>query len=336
MNNRCQTYIQVDLTCVSIGYARSLSQMTHHQNNYRFVINWLLVGCLATFSFGSYGLFSKLSTFQNPILSNLIIYGTAASCGIILVGVTKSGAAFCKESFLSGIASNIGALIMLYLLVSNQVLVVFSFVSSASVVFFLIVLGLEKPELSRRQKSFASAGILISVLGLFIASTSTVGGIEFVLKNLAFNPYFFAIASLMPLGFGFWSYFSFVAIKKKCTKVLTAFFNYSCASLLVAVTSYLFFARSFSLPMFFETRDIFPIIAGLFVAVGVILSLQSFKMTSGKSRIEETVVAILANAEIIPLIFLSYFILGEFTTEGFLGAFTVFVGLSILNSARAN
>lgn len=40
--------------------------------------------------------------------------------------------------------------------------------------------------------------------------------------------------------------------------------------------------------------------------------------------------------KIINTPFLSYFILGEFTIEGFLGAFTVFVGLSILNSARAN
>jgi hypothetical protein len=68
---------------------------------------------------------------------------------------------------------------------------------------------------------------------------------------------------------------------------------------------------------------------------GVALTLKSYQLTSGESRIEETMVAILANAEIVPLIFLSYFILREITMEGLVGALTVFIGLSILNSARA-
>ncbi len=307
-----------------------------HVSNHGIMMNWLLVGCFAMLSFGSYGLFSKLSEFEAPTISNLVIYATAVICGIVLLAVTETGVMFSKESFLSGISSNIAALTMLYSLVSNQVLVVFSFVSFASVVFFLIVLGLEKPTLSGRQKGFACAGILVSVLGLFVASTSTVGGINYVLKSVAFNPYFLVIAPLMPLGFGFWSYFSFVAIKKKGVKVPTVFFNYSFGSFIVAATSYFVFAQGFPLPRFSELRDIFPVIAGLFVAVGVMFALQSFRMTSGESRIEETVVAILANAEIIPLIFLSYFILGEFTIEGFLGALTVFLGLSILNSARVS
>jgi len=307
-----------------------------HDEKHGILMNWLLVGCFATLAFGSYGLFSKLSVFEHPTLSNLVIYGTAVICGIVLVAVTESGVTFSKESFLSGISSNIGALTMLYSLVSNQVLVVFSFVSFASVVFFLIVLALERPKLSGRQKGFACVGILVSVLGLFIASTSLVGGIDYVLKSTLFNPYFLIIAPLMPIGFGFWAYFSFVAIKKKGAKVPTVFFNYSFGSFLVAVTSYLFFAQRIPLPRFSEIRDIFPVIAGLFVTLGVIFSLQSFRMTSGESRIEETVVAILANAEIIPLIFLSYFILGEFTIEGLFGALMVFIGLSILNSARAN
>jgi hypothetical protein len=37
----------------------------------------------------------------------------------------------------------------------------------------------------------------------------------------------------------------------------------------------------------------------------------------------------------VPLIFLSYFILREITMEGLVGALTVFIGLSILNSAIA-
>ncbi|HKM51140.1 MAG TPA: hypothetical protein VJZ75_08175, partial [Candidatus Bathyarchaeia archaeon] len=73
----------------------------------------------------------------------------------------------------------------------------------------------------------------------------------------------------------------------------------------------------------------------LFLMGGVALTLKAYEMTSGESRIEDTIVTILANAEIVPLIFLSYFILREFTIEAFVGAFTVFIGLSILNAARA-
>ncbi|MGA2973606.1 MAG: hypothetical protein ABSE39_13425 [Candidatus Bathyarchaeia archaeon] len=142
------------------------------------------------------------------------------------------------------------------------------------------------------------------------------------------------VATVIPLGSGLWAYFSFVAIKKLKVKVPIAVFNYSLASLMVAATAYLFFGLSLPAPVFSGLTDFFPVIAGLFVMAGVVLTLKSFELTSGKSRIEETIVAILANAEIVPLIFLSYFILREFTVEGFVGASTVFVGLVILNFAR--
>jgi hypothetical protein len=208
-------------------------------------------------------------------------------------------------------------------------------VSFASVIFFLIILAFEKPNLSRKQESFVALGILVSVVGLFLASTSTAGGLSYLLKNSSVNPYFLLLAPVIPLGSGIWAYFSFVAIKKLKVKVPIVVFNYSLASLVVAVTAYLFFGLSFPGPPFSGLTDFFPVVAGLFVMLGVVLTLKSFEMTSGKSRIEETIVAILANAEIVPLIFLSYFVLREFTVEGFVGAFTVFVGLAILNFARA-
>jgi drug/metabolite transporter (DMT)-like permease len=98
---------------------------------------------------------------------------------------------------------------------------------------------------------------------------------------------------------------------------------------------YLLFGLSFPLPVFSQLTDCYPIIVGLFVMGGVALTLKSYQLTSGESRIEETMVAILANAEMVPLIFLSYFILREITMEGLVGALTVFIGLSILNSAIA-
>jgi hypothetical protein len=298
-------------------------------------MNWLVTGILAMLFFAFYGLFSKLSSFH-PVVSNLIIYTTSAICGIILVLTAERRIMFSKEGFLSGIFSNAAALTMLYSLVSNQMLVVFSFVSFASVIFFLIVWFTEQPVLSGRQKSFAATGILVSVFGLFLASTSTVGGISHLLTNSIIDPYFLIFAPLMPLGFGFWAYFSFAAIKKKKASVPTVFLNYSLASSAIAAIAYLLSGQRSGLPISQRPSDLFPLIAGLFVAGGVILALKSYKMTSGESRIEETIVSILANAEIVPLIFLSYFIVGEFTVEGFTGALTLFVGLSILNFARAS
>jgi hypothetical protein len=303
--------------------------------NQRKVVNWLVTAIFATLFFGFYGLFTKLSAFQHPVVSNLVIYVTATMCGIVLASATKRKVLFSMEAFVSGISSDIAVLTMLYTLASNQLLVVFAFVSFASVVFFLIILVFEKPKLSGNQKSLAVIGILASVFGLFLASTSTAGGVSHLLRSSAFDPYFLLLAPVIPLGLGFWAYFSFVAIKKRNVKVSTAFLNYSLASLVVAVMSYPLFGMNFSLPAFSELRNFFPVIAGLLVMGGVILTFKSYEMTSGESRIEETIVVILANAEIVPLIFLSYFILKEFTIEGFIGAFTVFIGLTVLNSARA-
>ena len=105
---------------------------------------------------------------------------------------------------------------------------------------------------------------------------------------------------------------------------------------MVAVIAFPLLGLGFPLSVFADTRNLLPVIAGLLVMGGDILTLRSYQMTSDESRIEETIVAILANAEIVPLIFLSYFVLGEFTIEGIAGAFTVFVGLSILNSVKAS
>jgi len=242
---------------------------------------------------------------------------------------------FSKNGFLSGATSNIASITMLYTLVSNQVLVVFSFVSFASVVFFLIILAVDKPRFSRKQESIAVVGILVAVAGLFLASTSTVGGIKYLLNDSPINWQFLVLAPIMPIGFGSWAYFSFVAIKKKSENVLTVCLNYSLASFVVAVVAYLFFGLHFPFPEFTQIRDSYPILAGIFVLGGVTIALKSYQLTSGQSRIEETMVAILANAEVIPLTLLSYFILGEITMEGLVGALTVFIGLSILNSARS-
>jgi len=116
------------------------------------VVNWLFTGVLATIFFGFYGLFGKLSIFHHPVISNLIVYVTAVSCGIILILATRKRVLFSLEAFLSGISSGAAALTVLYLLLSNLIVVVFSFVSFSSAIFFGIMLVFEKPKLSVKQK----------------------------------------------------------------------------------------------------------------------------------------------------------------------------------------
>jgi len=195
------------------------------------------------------------------------------------------------------------------------------------------MLALERPMLSRKQKFLAATGILVSTAGLFTASTS-MNGITNLLTNSSISPYYLMIASLIPIGIGFWAYFSFVAIKKARSTISTVLFSYSFAALAIALLVYSLLGLSTPLPAFSQLSDFFPVMAGLFLIGGVMLTLKAYEMTSGESRIEDTIVAILANAEIVPLIFLSYFILREFTIESFVGAFTVFIGLAILNAAR--
>ena len=103
-------------------------------------VNWLFIGILATIFMGFYGLFGKLSTYEQPVISNLVICCTLFGCGIIFALTSSGKMRFSLEAFLSGIFSDIASLIVLFTLISNQVLVVFSFVSSASAVFFVVIL----------------------------------------------------------------------------------------------------------------------------------------------------------------------------------------------------
>jgi len=299
-------------------------------------MNWLMTAILATLSFGFFGLFDKLSTFQDPVMSNFIIYFTTVVGGLVLVLIRRKKIVFSKEAYLSGLFAGIAGLAILYALVSNFVIIVFPFVSFSSIIFFFIILFSEKPKLSINQKVLVAAGIIISIIGLLIASTSTTGGFYSFINNFRVDLNFFLLGLLISIGCGLWSFFSFVAVKKKNVEILNTNFWVLAGCLTTALIAFIIIDVLISSIIFnFEDfRNIFPILSGLSIVSGSILTLKAYKITTGKSKIQETIVAILTNAEIIPLIFLSYFILNEFTIEGFIGAFTVFIGLSILNYAE--
>lgn len=267
----------------------------------RSFLNWFVLGVLATLCFAFFGLFSKFSTTAYPLLSSVVICATSGVSGTLISYAMQRRLLFSKEAFFSGICSASAIVILIYLLASNQLLVVFSFVAFASVVFFVVLLILEKPMLTRKQKCIAALGILVATFGLFLASTSAAGGVTSLLRNSPVNLSFFLIAPIIPLGSGLWAYFSYVAIKKFKVNVPTASLNYALGTLVVAITGYLIFGLS--TPTYPSTRieNSFPFVAGVFIMVGVFFSYKSYEMTTGESRIEETIVSILANAEIVPL-----------------------------------
>jgi len=299
-------------------------------------MNWLMAAILATLSFGFFGLFDKLSTFQNPVLSNFIIYLTTVVSGLALFIIKGKKITFSKEAYLSGLFAGVAGLSILYALLSNFVIIVFPFVSFSSVIFFFIIFFSEKPKLSNNQKLLVSTGIIISIIGLIVASTSTIGGLYSFLNSFRIEIDFFILGLLISVSCSLWSFFSFVAVKKKNVEIINANLLVVLGCFTTALIAFAFIGilNSSIISNFQDVRNIFPIFSGLAIFSGSVFTLKAYKITTGKSRIQETVVAILTNAEILPLIFLSYFILNEFTVEGFVGAFTVFIGLLILNYAE--
>jgi len=294
-------------------------------------MNWFITGIFATIAFGFFGLFYKLSTFQESSLSNLEIYFFTLIFAIILVYFRKVKLTFSKDAFVSGLCEGVATITLLLSLVSNYILTIFPFVSFSSVFFFFIILASERPKLSNKQKILAAIGIILSITGLFIASTGTVGGISSFLSNV--NSNFLLSGFIISIGFGLWSYFSYVSIKKK-TEVLNANFWMLIGSFVMALIAFAFIgAEKTTVINLLDSRNIFLLLTSLSIVCGIVLTLKAYKTTTGKSKIQETIIAILSNAELIPLIFLSYFVLNEFITEGIVGAIVLFIGISLLKFA---
>jgi len=67
---------------------------------------------------------------------------------------------------------------------------------------------------------------------------------------------------------------------------------------------------------------------------GTFFTYNAFKSTTTKTKLQEAIVAILANGELIPLLFLSYFVLGEWVSQGFVGVIIVLAGLISIHFAE--
>lgn len=299
-------------------------------------MRWLVYSILAAALFGLWGLFDKLSSSLNPFVSNFIVYSAAALVSFI-VFLSAREFKFSKYSTLAGIFAGIGNFFVLYALLKNMLILVLPFVSIAGAVFFIIVYFTEKPKYTQKQKVLAVAGLILSVAGIFVIATGSSGFFDF-LKQLTIDTSYIIPAICITAGFSLWTYFTYKSVAKDKINATTYNFwnnisSFILATLAVILFKYSAFSELGSLPL---TGYIYPVLAGLCIAGGTFLTYSAFKTTTTKTKLQEVMVAILANGELIPLLFLSYFVLGEWVTEGFAGAIIVLVGLFVIHYAEVS
>ncbi len=297
-------------------------------------MGWLIYGIFAAILFGLWGLFDKLSSSLNPFASNFILYSTAVLVSfIIFIGAKKFK--FSKYSILAGIFAGIGNFFVLYALLKNMLILVLPFVSMAGAIFFVIVYFTEKPKYTTKQKVLAVGGLVLSIVGIFVIATGSTGFSNFF-EQLTIDTSYIIPAIFIMVGFSLWTYFTYKSVAKEKIEAVTYNFWNNLSSFVLAILAvillrYSTFSELGSLPLI---SYVYPALAGLCVAGGTFLTYCAFKTTTTKTKLQEVMVAILANGELIPLLFLSYFVLGEWVTEGFIGVIIVLVGLFTIHYAE--
>jgi drug/metabolite transporter (DMT)-like permease len=299
-------------------------------------MRWLLYGIFAALLFGLWGLFDRLSSQLNPFTSNIIMYFVALLVVAVML-VWNKKFRFSKYSILSGIFAGIGNFFVLYALMNNFLILVFPFVSAAGVIFFCIIYFTERPKYTAKQKIIVSIGLFLSVIGVLLVAVGQQGLFNF-LKQLTISTSYIIPAIFVMAGFSLWTYFTYKSVTKENINALTYNFWTNLASFVLALIAVLILNYStFSeLKALMPASYIYPVLAGLCISIGTLLTYSAFKTTTTKTKLQEAIVAILANGELIPLLFLSYFVLGEWVFEGFIGAIIVFIGLFLIHYAEVS
>jgi hypothetical protein len=295
-------------------------------------MKWLIYGIFAAILFGFWGLFDKLSASLNPFTSNIIIYLTAFILACFMIMKTKK-IQFSKYSFLAGLFAGIGNFFVLYALLKNLLILVLPFVSVSAAIFFLIVYFTEKPKYSGKQKIFAYSGLLLSIVGIIFIATASNGLFNFV-KDLTLESSYIIPALFIMVGFSLWTYFTYKSVSKE--KINARIYNFwnLLASFLTALIAIIILNLNSLKEIFSISFNIYPMLAGICIAGGTLLTYAAFKTTTTKTRLQETMVAILANGELIPLLLLSYFVLGEWIPQGFIGVIIALIGLILVHLAE--
>ena len=289
-------------------------------------MRWLIYGIIAAILFGFWGLFDKLSSSINPFTSNLLLYISAVIVIIITLMFTRK-LKFSKYSVLAGIFSGIGDLTLFYALLTNKLVLAMPFVSFSGATFFILLYLTEKPKYTRKQKIIAFSGLILTIIGMILISTGQIGVFNFF-KQFTLDATLLIPGLIILVCFTFWTYFMYKSVSKEKINAVSYSFWLNLTALTVAILAILFFNISSLSDLTHFSKDyIFPILSGICIAIGTMLIYSSFKTTTTKTKIQEAIVGILANGELIPLLFLSYFVLGEWVPEGFIGVILVLIGL---------
>src|SRR3989344_610526 len=194
---------------------------------------WLWYGIAAAVFCGFWGLFDKLSAFQDIFASNFILYSAAFAVAILFV-LFAGRIKFSKYSLLSGIFAGIGNFFVLYALVKN-------FVILSAAAFFLIVYFTEKPRYTRKQKIFASLGLFLSFLGIFVVASGSVGFFNFI-RQLTLDSNYITPAIVFMFGFSLWTYFTYKSVAKESVSPATYSFWTIFGSFVAAIITILIFS----------------------------------------------------------------------------------------------
>jgi uncharacterized membrane protein len=295
-------------------------------------MKWLIYGIASAILFSFWGLFAKLSSFQDPIISNFfLLFATVLTCGI-LIPATHRKLKFSKLGGIAGVFGGLQSIVLLVLLLQNELILVLPFTSAAGAIFFLIVYFTENLKYGTKQKMLAGLGLVLSLLGLFIISTASVGFFNFF-NQVATNFTYIFSGILISLLATLPTYLAYRSTKFEKTDAANFSFSNSFISLIVALAALAIFNYSKIMQIFSLNAAgyYYPIIGGVCAAFGIFFTYKAFKLTTTKTKLQEAIIGILSNGELIVLPFLSYFILGEKTVLGYVGVMVVLIGLVMIN-----
>lgn len=281
--------------------------------------------------FALWELFSKLSAFQSPYLTNILLYFFETVIVLIFAMALKKKFDVSKNGVYSGLVSGSMNLILLAALTTNLLVLVAPFFSLAPSVFFILVYIIEKPRYSGKQKLTIAAGLAISLIGICIVSVGQVG-IENFLRNFTLDGNYILSGLAMAAGSSLWTYFIYLSAVKEKTDMFSYTLSYSSAALLIglAVTAIMKPDVLGGIVSGNVLGYVYPFLGAATLAIGVMLAFSAFQKTTTKTKIQDAMIAVLANAEIVPLLLVSYIVLGEWNIEGFVGSIIVLFGLIVL------
>jgi hypothetical protein len=296
------------------------------------IMKWLVYGIASTVLFALWGLFAKLSSFQDPIISNFFLIFAAALTCFMLIPATRRKLKFSKLGGIAGVFGGLQSIVILISLLQNELILVLPFTSAAGIVFFLIVYFTENLKYGTAQKMLAGLGLALSLSGLFLISTASVGPLNF-LKQVTTNSTYIFSGILIAFFAVIPTYLSYRSAKSGKTDAANFSFSNSFISLVVALIALAIFGYP-KITQIFSLNPAgyyYPMIGGICAAFGIFFTYKAFRLTTTKTKLQEAIIGILSNGELIVLPFLSYFILGEKTVLGYVGVVIVLIGLVMIN-----